>query len=94
MKLAPQLHEELWVAGPGCTLHPSCVHLLLPLVRMQRGMMYAQLGREQCMNANSATELCWETHTPLELGLIGLELSCASQFVSEPAACTVSSGCP
>lgn len=45
------------------------------------------------MDDNSATELGQETHS-IGAGIGWLELPHPTQFVLEPAACTMSSGCP
>ena len=55
--------------------------------------MRAQQAAGEGMDDNSATQLGLETHST-GAGIGWLELPHPTQFVLEPAACTMSNGCP
>lgn len=69
-------------------LHPSCAHLLLPVVREQRGMMYGSwAGMGDGWELSYGARL-GDSH-PIGAGIDWLELSRPSRFVSgqQPALC-------
>jgi hypothetical protein len=85
--------ENCGLLVQAAALHPSCVHLFLPVLSEQRGIIYGELGthssgESEGIDGNSAKSSLGDSH-PIGARIDWLELSHPSQF-----ACTVSSGCP